>query len=354
MSTHSTISIEHKNGSIETIYCHWDGYISWNGRILVDNYTTEDLVKELISNGDLSSLGEKINPDPSKPHDHRNAQEGVCVYFHRDKGEKLSQTRSKLSTNFGVYKKILNKDYDGDYNYLFRNGSWFVSKYPNENFIELPNKLNDQIMKKIESQLKESQIFEGFAIAYKKMQSVNELSQETYRNAIKKLRSLGQNNLARKMSEHAAVQQWKEWIEKGTITKMVLSTGEIVYYAGHDYGMDFETYIMGNELTIYPLFYMTGNQDLTPEEIVDKELNFIQDLPMAITFIDGKIRFDDFGLGSLTNKKDALIVYKDLTDNVKQELNSIKVDGKFEEDLNEFKNKLNGLLDNLNVRHLYK
>lgn len=353
MSTHSTISIEHKNGSIETIYCHWDGYISWNGRILVENYINEDLVKELISNGDLSSLGEKINPDPSKPHTFRNGQEGVCIYYHRDAGEKLSKVKPKISANFDLYKKRLTSDYDSEYNYLFRNGSWFVSKYHGENFIELPNKLTEQIIKKIESQLNERQIFEGFAIAYKKIQRIHELSQDTYRNAINKLKKLGQNNLAKKMSDHAAVQQWKEWADKGIITKMVLSSGEIVYYQGVDYEMAWENYILDEGVNIYPLFYRIGKEDLTPEEIIENELNYIQDLPFSIYYIDGKIKVEEYGWGYLTNKKDALTVYNSLKDNVKQ-LNSIKVDDKFEEDFNEFKNNLIGLLDNLNVRHLYK
>ena len=39
MATRSRIAIEKENGTVESIYCHWDGYPENNGRILVENYT---------------------------------------------------------------------------------------------------------------------------------------------------------------------------------------------------------------------------------------------------------------------------------------------------------------------------
>ena len=35
MSTRSNIAIKRKNGTVESIYCHWDGYLSYNGKILL-------------------------------------------------------------------------------------------------------------------------------------------------------------------------------------------------------------------------------------------------------------------------------------------------------------------------------
>lgn len=45
-----------ESDKIVSIYCHWDGYPSNNGKILLEQYTDLDSVKELVSGGNLSSL----------------------------------------------------------------------------------------------------------------------------------------------------------------------------------------------------------------------------------------------------------------------------------------------------------
>ena len=55
MSTRSRIGIELKNGSILSVYHHWDGYPEWLGRILNTHYNTKFKVAELIDGGDMSS-----------------------------------------------------------------------------------------------------------------------------------------------------------------------------------------------------------------------------------------------------------------------------------------------------------
>ena len=34
MGTRSTIALEYADGTVEQVYCHWDGYVSHNGLIL--------------------------------------------------------------------------------------------------------------------------------------------------------------------------------------------------------------------------------------------------------------------------------------------------------------------------------
>lgn len=48
MATNSTINIRHKDGTIDSIYCHNDGYVDHHGPILTKYYTTSELVNELI------------------------------------------------------------------------------------------------------------------------------------------------------------------------------------------------------------------------------------------------------------------------------------------------------------------
>lgn len=57
MSTRSNITLIKSNNTAEQIFCHWDGYPSWNGVILFLAYNTEATVNSLIRGGDVSSLG---------------------------------------------------------------------------------------------------------------------------------------------------------------------------------------------------------------------------------------------------------------------------------------------------------
>ena len=86
MGTRSTIAIQKLDGSVEQIYCHWDGYLDHNGAILKTEYKTPELVKQLIRLGDLSSLGPRID-SINDTHSFDTPEEGVCVYYGRDRGE---------------------------------------------------------------------------------------------------------------------------------------------------------------------------------------------------------------------------------------------------------------------------
>ncbi len=55
MSTRARIGLELKNGSILSVYHHWDGYPEWLGRILKTHYNTRQKSAELIDGGDMSS-----------------------------------------------------------------------------------------------------------------------------------------------------------------------------------------------------------------------------------------------------------------------------------------------------------
>ena len=60
MGTRSTIALEFADGTVQQVYCHWDGYLSNNGRILQEHYTDPFKLRDLIEQGDLSSLGEEV------------------------------------------------------------------------------------------------------------------------------------------------------------------------------------------------------------------------------------------------------------------------------------------------------
>ena len=54
MGTRSRIGIQLQDNSVLSVYCHYDGYPEFNGRILRDNYDTIEKVRELIDGGDMS------------------------------------------------------------------------------------------------------------------------------------------------------------------------------------------------------------------------------------------------------------------------------------------------------------
>lgn len=61
MSTRSRIGIKRKDGSVESIYCHWDGYLEYNGKVLLENYKDINKINELLDLGNISSLGSTID-----------------------------------------------------------------------------------------------------------------------------------------------------------------------------------------------------------------------------------------------------------------------------------------------------
>lgn len=56
MGTRSRIGIELPDHTVVSVYCHWDGYVEHNGKILVENYQDRQDVQELIDGGGISSL----------------------------------------------------------------------------------------------------------------------------------------------------------------------------------------------------------------------------------------------------------------------------------------------------------
>ena len=118
MSTRSLIAKQIGEDAYLTIYCHSDGYLSYNGAMLIDHYNSEEKVDELLKLGDLSCLCKKLNPDPSEPHsfDYDERQENVTIAFGRDRGDTnveaqtLTMEQLDAPDNWTEYVYIFNKD----------------------------------------------------------------------------------------------------------------------------------------------------------------------------------------------------------------------------------------------------
>lgn len=144
MSTRSYICKENLDGTYTGIYCHCDGYLTYNGAMLLDHYSTRERVERLLSLGNLSSLNEKIEPDPSLPHSFEDRQEDVCVFYGRDRGEKKQEAMDVS------LEEIDDPDSWIDYCYVYgKDGRWrfFECGRLNEGLKDLEEGLDEEYRK---------------------------------------------------------------------------------------------------------------------------------------------------------------------------------------------------------------
>lgn len=121
MATRSRIGMINEDGSITSVYCHWDGYPSHNGVLLLEDYKEREKIEMLLSLGDLSSLAPKIAPGGDSVHTFDSPTDGVCVFYGRDRKEK--GTECKVSANLQEFIQM--SDWC-DYLYIFEAGEWFL------------------------------------------------------------------------------------------------------------------------------------------------------------------------------------------------------------------------------------
>jgi len=118
MATRSRIGMVNEDGTVSSIYCHWDGYPDYNGRVLSENYTDLEKIKKLIALGSISVLKGEVETDD--PHTFDNPKEGVTIAYHRDRGEDYDAPR--INESLDEYLEHDNEEYG----YFFLNGEWFV------------------------------------------------------------------------------------------------------------------------------------------------------------------------------------------------------------------------------------
>ena len=113
MSTRSTIGIVRGYHDTTRIYCHSDGYVSYNGAILQKYYNTADKVEKLMALGNLSYLGPEIGPDDPKLWD---------IYAKND------HRRCRTYTSRGEAWEQCDPTQREEYNYTFyvEDGYWTV------------------------------------------------------------------------------------------------------------------------------------------------------------------------------------------------------------------------------------
>jgi hypothetical protein len=110
MSTRSRIAIENQDGTVTSIYCHFDGYLDGVGKKLFEHYDREKTEK-LMELGDISVLGESTLD---------------TIAYHRDRNEDL---------HFKTFPNVEDLFENGfnsgeEYVYCLTNGGiWLVNRY---------------------------------------------------------------------------------------------------------------------------------------------------------------------------------------------------------------------------------
>lgn len=147
MSTHANIALLKPNGDIQSIYCHYDGYPQYVGKILNEHYNNQERVEQLITLGNIEALGEKLEPSELElKYQHWYSQE----YLSLDKEERkrLKLDAQKHIRKMSGYKdptlaKSLNHLCLEEYIYIFTPKGWYMVRpsdpfaFTNEELTEL-------------------------------------------------------------------------------------------------------------------------------------------------------------------------------------------------------------------------
>jgi hypothetical protein len=137
MGTRSRIAVMHGD-NCKSIYCHWDGYLEYNGSILQKHYDSAK-ANNLVALGDLSSLKPEIgeahpfskfglkeeDPDFNEMMALYEKAEalGWCTFYQRDRGEK--NVEFQTDTDFDAFIERV-QGCCAEWYYIMRDGVWYV------------------------------------------------------------------------------------------------------------------------------------------------------------------------------------------------------------------------------------
>ena len=127
MSTRSRIGLLIGDESVVSVYHHWDGYPSWLGIHLRNNYTTKEQIEELLDGGDISCISSDTDWELEKCELH--------IKYYNDRGE---DTEPRFDSTVEDYL-----DDGEEYAYLFENNEWICYDLHNAQpqIIEIPQEV---------------------------------------------------------------------------------------------------------------------------------------------------------------------------------------------------------------------
>lgn len=108
MATRCLIGKQNEDGSITSVYCHWDGYPDCVGATLKSCYAELSKINDLLALGDMSSLGDSIED---------------TEFYGRDRGEK--GTEARVSKDIKDFMKDA-KSCSAEFAYVFFGKEWVI------------------------------------------------------------------------------------------------------------------------------------------------------------------------------------------------------------------------------------
>jgi len=135
MGTRSRIGYQLPDLSIVSTYCHYDGYLEGNGRVLAEHYQDREAVKELIDGGSMSSLRTNTTWESSAVRDEsgnivRDADDN-WVYSNTREPQPLYHTErgEELWIQHGDFKEFVSGNSGEEFAYLYTtDGKWRAYK----------------------------------------------------------------------------------------------------------------------------------------------------------------------------------------------------------------------------------
>jgi len=129
MGTRSRIAVMHGD-NCKSVYCHWDGYLEYNGSILQKHYDSAK-ANNLVALGDLSSLKPEIGIQHAfgyhgteiSAEDYEKQFGNMCTFYGRDRGE--SNVEFQTDTDFESFIDRVQGNCCEWY-YIMRDGVWYV------------------------------------------------------------------------------------------------------------------------------------------------------------------------------------------------------------------------------------
>tara|TARA_R100000365_G_C2672897_1_gene21402 strand:- start:42 stop:488 length:447 start_codon:yes stop_codon:yes gene_type:complete len=120
MGTRSNIGYENKNKNVNFMYCHYDGYLDHNGRMLLEHYNSEEDAQDLVDNGYASSLQPTVKEINEKR-------------VHFDKPEAYKSLGNYMRNVDTLFIEFI---------YLWRNNQWWIAW---NSSVETPEGFNERI-----------------------------------------------------------------------------------------------------------------------------------------------------------------------------------------------------------------
>ena len=121
MGTRSRIGVMHGD-KCKSVYCHWDGYLDHNGRILLEHYDSAK-ANHLVALGDISGLDRTVEIPEGVEHTFENPVKGITSFYGRDRGE--TGCEFAVDHTFEDFMKRV----DGcgaEFYYIMKDGVWYV------------------------------------------------------------------------------------------------------------------------------------------------------------------------------------------------------------------------------------